>query len=138
MVRRKAKASMVGTYKSKRHKSNGIKVFQLLTNRGTKRGLFKKGRNRRNYIPQRYKKNVTTSGAIRHVYNIRQTGRLANPKRKQMHLWHERVLKKKRRYRSPTITKKQKKRRKKKLKKKGSGVTRDGKYYPKEFPKWYE
>ena len=48
----------VGVYRSKVRRADGKAVYQNPKNSGTNRGLYKRGRNRKNYIPKKYKKNV--------------------------------------------------------------------------------
>ena len=49
----------VGVYRSKRKRYDGKPVYQLTKNKGTGKGLFKKGKgNRKSYIPNKYKKNA--------------------------------------------------------------------------------
>ena len=52
----------VGHYKSKKRRYDGKPVFQLVKNKGTGKGLFKKGKgNRKNYVANKYKKNCIKS-----------------------------------------------------------------------------
>jgi len=48
----------VGVYRSKVRRADGKAVFQNPKNAGTNRGLYKRGRKRKNYIAKKYKKNV--------------------------------------------------------------------------------